>query len=231
MTDNQENKRSMNIAVQKVCKKFKSIWSGIPAFVKAFADFETNIDDIETQRLIQEGKITGIATNKQKEEDEMIQLTIEIVGAVYAYAAENEDNELMEKVNYSPNGLSKERDTVLKDICQLIHNEAKNVVTNLADYDKTPADLNQLQKEINDFKDILTKPRTAIVTRSTATSQLVVLTKISDNILKTRMDKLMESSKTKERKFYMAYKSARIIVDLGVRHKQKPEEPQQPETP
>lgn len=231
MTGKQENKRSMYIAVQKVCNKYKSIWSGLVAYVNAFADFETIIDDIETQRLIQAGKITGIATNKTKEEDEMIQITIEVAGAVFAYAADIEDNELMEKVNYSSSELKDLRDTFLKDICLLIHHEADEVIDKLADYGKTPADLTQLKKEIDDFADILAKPRTAIGTRSTATSQLIILLKNGDKILETRMDKLMGNYKTKERKFYMSYKSAGKIIDLGVRHKQKPEEPQEPETP
>ena len=82
MTDKQENKRSMYIAVQKVCNKNNSIWSGLPAFVDAFGDFETTIADIDMQRQIQEGKTTGITENKQKEEDEMIQISLEVAAAV-----------------------------------------------------------------------------------------------------------------------------------------------------
>ena len=69
MTDGQDNKRSMYIAVKRVCNSNNSIWSGLPAFVSAFSDFESAIADIDTQRQIQEGRTTGITENKQNEED------------------------------------------------------------------------------------------------------------------------------------------------------------------
>ena len=129
MTDNQENKRSMYIAVQNVCNTNNSIWSGLPAFVTAFAEYQTTLTGIDTQRQIQEGKTTGITENKQKEEDEMIQITIEVAAAVFAYASKISDNELRDKVSYSPSALRNSRDTILKDICQVIHDEANNRTT------------------------------------------------------------------------------------------------------
>jgi len=225
MTDKQENKRSMYIAVQKVCNKFNSVWSGLPAFVTAFGDFETTIADIDIQRQIQEGKITGIAENKSKEEEEMRQATIEIAAAVFAYASKIGDNELKEKVNYTPSDLIRSRDTILKDICQTIHDEANAVIAELADYGKTPADLKKQQNEIDDFADILAKPRTAIGTRATATSKLVELFQQGDALLKDQLDKLLVNFQTSNPEFYNQYNNARIIVDLGVRHNPAPEEP------
>ena len=198
MTDSQDNKRSMYIAVQRVCNSNNSIWSGLPAFVNAFGDFETTVANIDAQRQVQEGKTTGITENKQKEEDEMIQITLEIGSAVYAYASINGNNELREKVNYSPSYLRGSRDNILKDICQVIHDEANKVITNLADYGKTSTDITQLQKEIDDYAAILAKPRTAIGTRATATSHLVELFDQGDDILKSRLDKLMVSYQNNE---------------------------------
>ncbi len=223
MTDKQDNKRSMYIAVQSVCNSNNSTWSGLPAFVSTFGDFETTVANIDSQRQVQEGKTTGITENKQKEEDEMIQITLEIASAVHAYASINDDNELRNKVSYSPSYLLNSRDNILKDICQLIHDEANKVIANLADYGKTADDLTQLQKEIDDYAAILAKPRTAIGTRATATTHLVELFKQCDDILKNRLDKLMVSYKNSEPVFYQTYQSARNIVDLGARRQAVPE--------
>ena len=222
MTDGQDNKRSMYIAVQRVCNSNNSTWSGLPAFVNAFGNFENAIAGIDTQRQIQEGRTTGITENKQKEEDEMIQITLEIAAAVYAYASIIGDNELRDKVSYSPSYLRNSRDNTLKDISQVIHDEADKVIANLADYGKTPADLAQLQKEIDDFAAILAKPRTAIGTRSTATTRLVELFQQGDDLLKNQLDKLMISYQNSEPVFYQTYQNGRIIVDLGVRRKTEP---------
>lgn len=217
MTDRQENKRSMYLAVQRVCNRHNNIWSGLGAFVTAFGDFEGIIQQIGDARLIQEGQTVGIAENKQKEEDEMIDKTIEVGSAVFAYASDIGDNELREKIDYSPSSLRRSRDTVLKDRCQLVHDEANNVIANLSDYGIVAADLTDLQNAIDNYVDIIAKPRTAIGTRATATTQLVDLFKQGDGVLNDRMDRLVEQYKKDEQKFYREYKNARIIVDLGKR--------------
>ena len=43
-------------------------------------DFGNTIQLIGEARAIQEGKITGVAADKQKEEEEMIGLTIQVAG-------------------------------------------------------------------------------------------------------------------------------------------------------
>lgn len=215
MTNYQENKRSMYLAIQNVCNANKTIWSGLPAFVETFTNFENIITDINIQRQIQEGKTIGVTENKQKEKDEMIQKTIEIASVVYAYAAKIKDNELRQKVNYSPSTLQDKRDTELKDICQLIHDEANTVISYIADYGKSSADLVKLQKEINDYTDILAKPRTAVGTKATATTKLVELFQNSDDLLNNQIDKLIISYQNTSPKFYQQYQSARIIINLG----------------
>ena len=220
MTDRQENKFSMYLAVRIVCNSYGIVWSEFVAYVKTFGDFETIISQIMETRLIQEGKTTGVAENKQKEEDEMINKTISIASAVFAYASVIGDNELKEKINYSPSKLKYSRDTILRDRCQLVHDETSKVIENLGDYGILAADLEELQQEIDDYAAIIAKPRTAIGTRATATAQLIELFKQGDDLLNSRLDKLTEQYKSNNPEFYISYKNARSIIDLGVRHEE-----------
>ena len=153
----------------------------------------------------------------------MIQITLEIAAAVYVYASIIGDNELRDKISYSPSYLRGSRDNILKDISQVIHDEADKVIVNIADYGKTPADLAQLQKEIDGYAAILAKPRTAIGTRATATTRLVELFQQGDDFLKSQLDKLMVSYQNSEPVFYQTYQNARNIVDLGGRRQARPE--------
>ena len=68
MTDRQENKMSMYLAIQSVCNINNMVWSEFVAFVKSFGDFVGIVTQIMETRLIQEGKTTGVTENKQKEE-------------------------------------------------------------------------------------------------------------------------------------------------------------------
>ena len=220
MTDRQENKFSMYLAVRIVCNSYGIVWSEFVAYVKTFGDFETIISQIMETRLIQEGKTTGVAENKQKEEDEMINKTVSIASAVFAYASVIGDNELKEKINYSPSKLRKSRDTILRDRCQLVHEETSKVIDDLGDYGILAADLEELQQEIDDYAAIIALPRTAIGTRATATAQLIELFKQGDDVLNSRLDKLTEQYKSNNPDFYISYKNARSIIDLGVRHEE-----------
>lgn len=71
----------MYLTFKKVCKDNQDIWSNMPVFVNTFDRFEKFISEIITQQEIQKGKTTGITQNKQKEEKEMIQATVEIASA------------------------------------------------------------------------------------------------------------------------------------------------------
>lgn len=205
----------MYLAVQNVCNANNTLWNAMPAFVQAFTDFGTTLADIGAQTQIQEGKTTGITQNKQQEEDEMIQATIEIAAAVYAYASRIGDNNLRTRVSYSPSQLRDMRDTTLRDTCQNIHDTAATIIADLADYGKTPADLDQQQQEINDYAAILAEPRTAIGTRATATARLTELFQQADDLLKNQIDKLMLTWQNTQNQFYKQYQNARIIIDLG----------------
>ena len=229
MTDKQENKRSMFTSVKNLLYAHNGIWAGIPALEDAYEKFENILLKIDSQAQLQAGNIKGITKQKQKEEDEMIQFALEMATTVKAYASVIGDNDLKDKVSYSPSELRNSRDTVLKDICQNIHDIAQNVISELGDYGKTPEDLQQLQQEIDDYAEILSKPRDAVATRAAATSELANLFQQADEILINQIDNLMVSYKASEPRFYNMYDNARKIVSLGRRSKSEEEEPEMDE--
>jgi uncharacterized protein YecE (DUF72 family) len=156
----------------------------------------------------------------------MIQATVETAATVYAYASLIGDNELLSKVDYSPSYLKNLRDTELKAVCQSVHTAASSVISELDDYGKTQEDLDKLQKEINDFSDMLSQSRKAISTRATATSRLEELFEETDDLLKNQLDKLMITYKNSHPRFYNTYKKARQIVDMGKHSRTEEPEPE-----
>ena len=230
MTDHQENKRSMFLSVHGICIDKKDLWIDLQAFVNTFEKFEKIISEIDTQRQIQEGVTLGVTESKHKEEEEMTQITLTIAANVYAYASLVDDHELRNRVNYSPSTLRNARDTVLKDICQSVHDAASEVVSELEDYGVTPETLEKQQKEIDDFTEMLAKPRTAISARSTATARIEELIKEGDELLRDQLDKLMFNYKTRDPIFYNMYQSARKMVNMGHRSKNEESASEEPET-
>ena len=217
MTGKQENKLSMYFAVQGVCNENNTVWGGLPAYVSAFGDFEGVIQSIQGSRLVQEKDTKGVTQDKASAVEQVIEKALEVSTAVHAYATDTNNNELREKINYSPSDLKGARDTILIDKCQLIHDEANNVIGSLGDYGVLAADLTDLQSKIDAYEASVAKPREAITNRSTATTELENLLKEGDNILDNRLDKLMSNFKQSDPVFYSTYFNARLIVDLGRR--------------
>lgn len=223
MTNRQENKNSMYYAVNRTCDKHTKVWEGLPAYATASKEFKVTFNEIQDVGGNQMINITGIAENKQKEEEEMINLTLFVGSGVFAYASVISDHELQRKVQCSPSGLKRMTDTELRNMCNEVFKAAVKVVDLLADYGVTMEDVKQLQKEIDDYAQVIAAPRDALITRAKATARLEELFDQADKILKEQMDKLMIMFKTKAPDFYNEYFNARKIVDLGIRHEQAEE--------
>ena len=228
MNNRQEDKFSMGLGVLKTMHDFKDKWSNVPACVDAVDKFENLISRIDDQRKIQEGKITGITENKQKEEDEMIQSTLEIAAGVFAYADKIGDHELKSKVDYSPSALKTARDTDLRVMCQSVHDAAESVISELENVGITPEALEKLQKEIDDFSAFLSESRNAINTRSIATAKIADLIRETDDLLNNQLDKLVTTFQSREPRFYETYMKSRQIINMGSR-RQSEEEEEEPE--
>lgn len=228
MTGIQENKFSMYFAVQKVCTDNNSVWSGLPAFVNAFGEFEGVIQSIQSNRLVQEQDTKGVTQDKGSAGGVLIEQALKVSTAVHAYATDVNNNTLREKINYTLSDLKKARDTILIDKCQLIHDEANNVVANLGDYGITVAELADLQGKIDDYEAIVAGPRNAITDRSTATAELENLFKSGDDVLDNKLDKLMTQFKQTDPGFFTQYFNSRKIVDSGRRGTAEESEPEVP---
>jgi hypothetical protein len=215
MTDRQENKRSMYLSVRKVVNDFTAAWSGLPAFVNANGEFNSGLDELDMTRLIQESATEGVTQDKQQAKDEVVTMAIKVGSATYAYATVTENLTLQALVGYTKSELDKSRDTVLIDKLQIIYGAGNDNVANLADYGILPADITAFDGLIAAYVDQVQNPRVAIGDGAAATDHLVEVIEKIDGILKKKMDKLMEVLKNSNGEFYVKYRKARIIVDLG----------------
>jgi len=203
----------MGKAVQAVLNANQAVWSGLPAFVTAAGDLDTQISTIEATRAKQETATTGFTENKRQVKADLIRKLLHIGHATAAYAQTTGDSVLLEKVRYTKTDYERARDMILKDMAQVVYDEASAVSVNLVDYGVQAGDLADLQNLIADYTAVVESPRQAIAERKTATNDLTDQVKEMMNILKGRLDMLMENFKASNPGFYSDYFNARIIVD------------------
>jgi hypothetical protein len=214
MTDRQENKRSMYLAVRAVTDTFEPAWLGLPAFVQIYTRYKTELEDLAVMAEAQERATTGVTGDKQQAKEQAITLAIKVGSATFAYASVTENLTLQGLVNYTKSALDKSRDTVLIDKLKVIYEAGNDNVANLADYGITAADITAFETAITSYTEQVQNPRTAIAEGAAATDRLAEIFDTIDGILKKQMDKLMEVLKASDDEFYVKYRKARIIVDL-----------------
>jgi hypothetical protein len=218
MNKYESNRNAMCKVVGNVFGKYPSDIASILALQTCVTEFTTRNQEISLVLLIKEGKTTGTAEQKQKEEKEMIDETVRIAATLYVYALDHSNFEMAAKVNVSSTMLDHLNQTKLPAYCRNILNLLKENISEMAPYGITNDDVTKHEKEITDFEQIVAMPRNMIVTRSEANGRLTTLMKTQCDLLSQKIDKLMLTFKTKNPVFYNEYKIARIIVHMGMRH-------------
>jgi len=208
-----ENKRGMLGAVEAILETNRPIWEPLPAFVKAADDLSGHIETIDTLAQASNGNTTGLTADKRAARDAMTVATLEIAGAVAAYASDEENGELHAKVDYSLSDLRRVRDTEIAGVCLNIHDAAKANLAALADFGVTAKKLTELKGKIDAYSGTVSKPRTAKSNKSATSKLLVVEFGATDNVLSRRLDRLMMQFKATQPAFFSAYSTARLIVD------------------
>jgi hypothetical protein len=216
MTDKQENYLSMCKAVQQTCNTYPNSWSGLPAFVTQFGEFNTLVSEIESAKTIQETNITGFTLDKKAKREELTELAVRLAKGVAAYALVINDNGLMAQVNYSKSQMYNSRDEIVISQAQIVHEKAHENLDNLGDFNITEPMIEQLQELIGEYAAISQLPSTKSDIKEAATSLIVTVIKNLRERLKI-MDHLVEILKPDHQNFYDIYKNSREIYDLGGR--------------
>lgn len=205
----------MILTVVQVCAKHVATWTGLVPYKAAHDELVENVAAIQDATQKQEQVLVGVAKDKRYKKDGMVKGTLDIAQGVYAYAEDQGDLILQEKVNYSRTDLYKERDTVIGQVCQNIHDIANGLVASLGAYGIVAADLTALQTSIDAYVAVVASPRTALTVRKGATAEIDVLVRNSMKILNNRMDKLMPEFEASAPEFFQEYFDGRNIIDLG----------------
>lgn len=215
MTDPQEDKLSMYYAVIAASEKHTAAWQTLPAFVTQYGLFTAQVDVIRDTIDGQIQGISGAARDKAERRQEMAELAYPVASVLQAWALENDDAELADRVSFTLSDFLHDRDTVAEEYAQLVHDEANANVASLADYGVDAAKLSALAAAIAAYHTALTAPRLAITDRKAATAALKVAFAEADKILKERLDKLVPILTQDHPAFATDWGNARIIVDSG----------------
>jgi hypothetical protein len=212
MNANQEAKLRMYRATENYCGENSAIVDSNVAFKAAFDQFKANIAAIISTAQTDTVPLTGIAVDKNVYKQTLCEKAASIAAVIYAYAATVGNNTLKAEVNFPISELLRMREDSLPPRCQNIHDAGVANLAALADYGVTAAMLADFQTAVDRYSAETPKPRTAISQRKTTTVNLAALFDETDEILKDRLDRLVQIFKTAHPDFVRTYESTRRIV-------------------
>jgi len=218
MKQKQENKYSMYLATLSVLDAHTAQITPITAFADAVAAFRANVTDIAAAGQAQETAISGVATDKSNARDALVLITLEVAGAVQAYASANQNRTLFNQAAYTKTDLLRQSDSLLPSTAQVVRDAAQDNLAALADYGIDAPRLAEFTTAIDAYRTLVPSTRTAVISRKTQTERLETLFESGDRLTKERLDKLMQQFKITDTVFFTDYTNARVIVDAGTRH-------------
>lgn len=224
MNNHQENKLSSYKSTESVLDASAAIYDPNAGFKKFVHMYKDELSVLVNLSIAQMQDTTGAAIDKDELKNKIIKEIVQIAAALFALSFEKGDNTLAEMVNVYPSTLKELRDQELYAKCKGIYDKAVEYKTSIAEFLISPEKIENLGNDLKRFNDISSAPRTLIVTRKDATERIAEQIKKIDELLKSTLDKLINFYEFTNPDFYNQYKSSRMIVDHGIRHKKEVED-------
>jgi len=214
----EENKLVMFKAVQAVLAKNHTAVDTLPALVSSQDGFTTLINKItETDREL--GTVTvGKVASKDKVEKALTAALLSLKGALASYARKTNNTELSLLVKFTKSSLKELGDTDLENTAKTVLEIVEANKAALVTYGVDEAEITAFNETVANFKSSTAETKTSFSEKSGARVSLTELFKEGDAILKDELDNLMLRMQSKYPDFYKAYKSARVIKNLGGGH-------------
>ncbi|MBK8982397.1 MAG: hypothetical protein IPM38_08795 [Ignavibacteria bacterium] len=174
-----------------------------------------DIYDREAQRVnVLKGKMEA----KETYRDHMITQGLSFSSKLFDLGNLNKNIELSAQSDFNRSGLNKQRDRELLGTLEVIKENAEANIEALSVYDITPEKLQSFATMISIYRSRIESKQTSEALKSSARKTLSVLFKEANLILKS-LDKMMEEFHDSEVQFYVGYKTAQNIKDLGIRYR------------
>ncbi|MCA9206435.1 MAG: hypothetical protein KDA59_25455 [Planctomycetales bacterium] len=208
-------------------EKYKPIWHEQRPliFTAKVTAIEQAIADFESVARQQETNITGSAADKRREETELEQAAHLLGGALAIWYRDQNNLEDAAKVDMTITDWRKMRDEQLLGQARLLEGLATAVVSgpdaaSAADYGVDAAEVALLKKEADDYEAVITAPQQSQASRAAMTRQIVDRANGIERQFE-ELDRLILQYRRHPNgpDFIAAYQSARVIRDLGVRHR------------
>ena len=216
MNKTQERKFSMYEVVHALLVgTIASIIDQMPLMSDAIVTLGHNISSISGFGSTQKMSKEGVSDTKGFLRLQLIQEILLVSKKVSAYATNTGNMVLLKEVKYSKSAIEKLPENILVIVGNIVYGKAKDNLSSLATYGVTDEVLVLFQKAIANYDSSIPQPRTSIVVKKIATTNLKSYFTATDALLKDKMDVLVGVVQYTQTGFYANYINSRKIITAG----------------
>jgi len=209
-----ENKLGMYNGVITLLNKPENTESLSPAAIEAKNDLENKVTEINDKENEKSSATSGKTRAKKLAANRLIEQVMVVSGALLAWSVDNDNPEVQAISNLTRSYLKKIRDNELDLKGKQIYNLAQQHIDNSSNYGINAESLTELQQLSDTYHMALGEQESSMANRVSAGASMATLFQEADEILKLRLDSLMETVKPNNQDLYDAYNAARVIKDL-----------------
>lgn len=222
MKQEQQNHLHMCKTVYKVMEDHAGVWSGNILLEEANSQLDAHIQDMEGVARKQSKGSRGATRQKAMVKNSLVSETVRVASILWSYADNSGQEDLKPVCEVSRSDLRQMTDADLTGHCSMIADLLNANIDGLEDFFFLPPAAVAYENLVTSFSARANDPRAEISKRSGATRSVPAILRKAFKVLRYRMDGGMMQYKDSHPEFFLAYKSARKIVDRGIRHTEKP---------
>jgi len=209
------NKLNMYQSVFSVMDDFQSVWQSVPAFVSAYANFNSKLELLRVRLTEHSSTIVGVSVEKGLRLADLRERMLVTHRSLFLYGQAAGNVLLRERNRKTKSGLDKLNIAKLAVCCNELKNDLVLYGAQLSDYGITAEMIAELLPMLSGIDDLNNSPRKAILKRKSTTQSISELERALDEILRTEMDNLILVFKKNQPEFFRAFRDARIVIDYG----------------
>lgn len=207
------NKFTMYKVVRDWILSNLTAFENLPGFADTFSVFCGILDTIVDLDKSKTTTTTGMTTTKGESRELLEGLVIEMVRILKVYATFANDHILLSDIDFTPSQLSRSSEQLLLVRSTKVIEYATSSQVDAEGYGLSTERLEALNAAYVSFSDKQTLVRKAVVNRMDAGEQLEAQMDEADDLLKGKLDLLVELSQNTYPELYNQYKASRIIID------------------
>ncbi len=207
------NKFNMYKVVRDWLRNNRTTVENLPGFTATFEEFSGILDTIAELDKDKTTATGGFTKTKAEARALLEKQMIEMIRILKVYATFNNNQFMLNDIDFTESQLLRTSEQVLLVRSKKAVEHAEAVQAEAESYGLTAQRLEALRTSSRQFDERQTTVRNAVVNRKDSGEQLEARMDEADDLLKGKLDLLMELAQNTHPELYNQYKASRVIID------------------